>query len=111
MNRPEQQIHKGIVQLIRAKHPRLLFFHVPNGGARSATEGAIFKSLGVLAGVPDLVFIIPGGKVAFMEVKAAKGAITDSQHAFAEAAVAAGAAWAVVRSIDEADRILSRWLV
>ncbi len=46
-----------------------------------------------------------------MEVKAAKGALTDSQHAFAEAAVAAGAAWAVVRSIDEADRVLSRWLV
>lgn len=29
--------------------------HVPNGGARSKVEGAIFKAMGVKAGVPDIL--------------------------------------------------------
>lgn len=33
------------------------WFHVPNGGARSAAEGAILKAMGVKAGVPDIVVL------------------------------------------------------
>lgn len=32
--------------------------HIPNGGARSPIEGAIFKRMGVKAGMPDLVLPI-----------------------------------------------------
>lgn len=37
--------------------PNVVYFHVPNGGSRSAVEGARFKAIGVKAGVPDLVFL------------------------------------------------------
>ena len=32
-----------------------LLVHIPNGGARSAVEGAIFKRMGVKAGIPDVL--------------------------------------------------------
>ena len=38
-----------------------LLFHVPNGGNRSGREGAMFKAMGVKAGVPDLCLPVPRG--------------------------------------------------
>ena len=43
--------------------------HIPNGGRRSPIEAAIFKSLGVRAGSPDLL-IIRAGQPMFLELKA-----------------------------------------
>ena len=40
-----------------------------------------FKRLGVLAGIPDLVIIKPGGNVYLLELKAGKGSLQDSQNA------------------------------
>ena len=36
-----------------------MLFHIPNGGARSKAEGAIFKAMGVKSGVPDLFLPVP----------------------------------------------------
>lgn len=110
MNRPEQALHKAIAQYLRAAHPRLLWWHTPNGGSRNVVEAAILKSMGTLAGVPDLVFVLPGGSVGFMEIKAGKGALSAEQKAFAERACEAGAAWALVRSVEEVQDHLRSWL-
>lgn len=32
----------------------ILFYHIPNGGKRSLSEGAKFKAMGLQAGVPDI---------------------------------------------------------
>jgi hypothetical protein len=54
MKREEQTIHRTIVQHLRARAMRgCVWFHPPNGGWRSPVEAAIFKSLGVRAGVAD----------------------------------------------------------
>jgi hypothetical protein len=67
-SRKEQALQKQIIDYVRYAmryNGRPLtdwLFHVPNGGARSVVEGAIFKGLGVKPGVPDLVLpILSGG--------------------------------------------------
>lgn len=57
----------------------LFVFHPPNGGRRTAREGAAFKRIGVVAGIPDLVFLMPGGVTVFVEVKTLKGKLSDVQ--------------------------------
>lgn len=42
------------------KELRGLLFAVPNGGARSALQGKIFKMTGVVAGVADMLFMYKG---------------------------------------------------
>lgn len=66
---------------------RRLLFHVPNGGNRSAREGMQFKASGVIAGVPDLLFIWNGQTYGF-EVKTLTGTVSKVQsdlHAIWEA--------------------------
>lgn len=47
----------GNPRVTPALAPNVVYFHVPNGGSRSAAEGGRFKAIGVKAGVPDLVFL------------------------------------------------------
>ena len=54
--RPEQAIQRALIQHLGARGVAgLVYLHPANGGARSAVEGAIFKSLGVVPGAPDLL--------------------------------------------------------
>lgn len=46
----------GAPRVKPALHINVVYFHVPNGGARNAAEGSRFKQIGVKAGIPDLVF-------------------------------------------------------
>lgn len=57
---------------------RGLIFHVPNGGSRNYREAANLKKMGVLAGVPDILFIWKGSVHAF-EFKTEDGDITANQ--------------------------------
>jgi hypothetical protein len=50
----------------------LFAFHVPNGGWRTRTEGAILKGAGVVAGVPDII-LINAGRTYALELKADGG--------------------------------------
>lgn len=43
-----------LVSWFRKTYPETRIFAVPNGGFRGASQGAAFKSEGVVAGVPDL---------------------------------------------------------
>jgi hypothetical protein len=65
--------------------PRLSrIFHAPNGGNRSAREGARFKAAGVRAGVPDLMYPAPIGGYAGLaiELKTKTGRPTESQSSW-----------------------------
>jgi hypothetical protein len=62
-------------------------FHVPNGGTRHVREAAKFKSMGVKAGVPDLILPVARSKYhgLALELKAGKNKATELQlqwHAF-----------------------------
>lgn len=86
MRRIEQALHAACVRILRTAFPDVLAIHCPNGGARSKIEAAIFKSLGVVAGVPDLLIFEPGnGAVGLaIEFKSDKGRCTKSQTDFQE---------------------------
>ena|SRR5579862_7514365 len=110
MNRPEQRIHISCVSFLRQAAPDLVFFHPANGGYRKPREAALFKALGVVAGVPDLCLILPpDGRAAFIEFKAPKGRASEAQTAFSVSASRSGALWAVARSLSDLEAILLRW--
>jgi hypothetical protein len=109
MQRPEQAIHKAVVSHLNARsEPRVFFFHPANGGKRSIIEAKIFKALGVIAGVPDLI-ILKAGEVFGLELKATRGALTPSQRLVHAAMTEAGAKTAVAHSLDEALVTLEVW--
>jgi hypothetical protein len=60
-----------------------VFFHVKNDvGGRRGNFFFDLRPLGVLSGVSDFVFLLPGGKVAFLEIKADKGKLSHNQKSF-----------------------------
>ena len=107
-NRPEQAIQRAVVQYLRIMENlgELTFFHVPNGGRRSKAEAGIFKSLGVRAGVPDLVVLFPGGRCAFIEIKAPQGRLSAAQKAFRNTAEVMGFPFAECRGVDAVERFI-----
>jgi|JI10StandDraft_1071094.scaffolds.fasta_scaffold161050_2 hypothetical protein len=106
----EYNIHTAIVELIeRSKLPGVIYWHCPNGARRTHAEAAALKAMGMLAGVADFCFSMPGGRFAFIEVKTKTGALSEEQEAFLAGMERNGNRTAVVRSIDEAAFILSSW--
>lgn len=85
MKRPEQA---GQIAVCRHLHSleqvykSFTYYAVPNGGFRRPVEAAILKAMGVRAGVPDLVLLGPNGQSCYVEFKADKGRLTESQEMF-----------------------------
>jgi hypothetical protein len=100
--RPEQAIQRAIFQHLRQRSaPGVFAFHVPNGGARTAIEAAIFKGLGVVPGTPDVI-AIKGGVTHALELKAPGGRLSDAQRDCHERLRAAGAIVGTATGLDEA---------
>ncbi len=105
----EDQIHRAVVQHLKARaRPGVFFFHPANGGQRNKTEAARFVGLGVRAGVPDLI-IMASGKIFALELKADKGRVTPIQKAVHQEMRAAGATVDVSWGLDEALAQLTEW--
>lgn len=103
----EDAIHRSILAYLRSVLPSgWLTIHVPNGGSRHPVEAANLKRLGVVAGWPDLSIYGPTG-CYFMEVKAPKGRISNSQHRIMDQLKDMGHPVAVVRSIDDAKAFIA----
>jgi hypothetical protein len=106
---PEAAIQKALFSHLRWRAvPGVFAFAVPNGGWRTAIEGAILKSTGVVPGVPDLI-IIRNGRVYGLELKTDSGRLTDIQRETMEAMRTAGAIVAVAHGVDEAIAQLESW--
>jgi hypothetical protein len=102
MEKTESKIQQDAIMEIWNKLPetRLCLFHVPNGMFTNAREGAKFKAQGVIAGVPDLVFVW-AGKTHYIEVKTAKGVLSPQQKALHQKWAEQGVIVNVVRSSEE----------
>jgi hypothetical protein len=105
----ETPIQIAIVNYLRLVMPRSTIYHTPNGGLRSKREAGKLKEMGVLAGVFDLTILTESGRLCFLEVKDRLGVLSKPQKAFGASLDAAGVPWAVVRSVDDARRVLSLW--
>lgn len=105
-NQPEAAIQKAVVQHLRARAvPGLCWFHVPNGGKRNPREAAIFKALGVKAGVPDLL-LFHNHRFFALELKSTRGRMSPAQTDFMAQWRVAGGYFAQVNSLDMALRVL-----
>lgn len=109
--RPEEILQQGVVHLLNLAFPRLIWFHVPNQkGTRSGFEMRLLKSMGVKAGVADLIFCLPGGRFGAIELKPdRKARVSDAQLAFRSSVVAAGAAHAICYTPEEVYATLKLW--
>ena len=105
----EQAIQRAIFQHLRARGaPGVFAFHRANGGYRKPVEAAIMKSLGVVAGVPDVI-AIRDGRVFALELKAESGRATDAQLACIAALREAGAFTCIAEGLDRALACLESW--
>ena len=106
----EDMIHKAAIQLLRfTAHPKTIFYHIPNGETRSDRTGAKLKLMGVLKGAPDLGFVLPDGRAAFVEIKTSVGRQKPEQKEFQRRVVNAGGLYAVCRSCDDVRSVLGSW--
>lgn len=110
---PEAELQRALCKLLdHAAAPGVVWFAVPNGGARSPTEAAIMAGLGVKPGILDLAFIIPpNGSAALLELKAKPKRIKpgSEQDKVRAAIIRAGGRAAEANTIEEAVAILTSW--
>jgi hypothetical protein len=112
MQQSEHQIQVAVVTWFRMQFPKLILFAIPNGGMRNIGTAIKLKNEGVLAGVADLFLMSPNKMHhgLFIEMKAAKGKVSDQQKYFLEQAQAKGYATCVCHSFDEAQAIINKYL-
>jgi hypothetical protein len=96
----EQQIQRAVMDHLRWRGvPGLFAFHVALGGYRRPIEAAILKSLGTVAGIPDLI-LVHAGRTYGLELKSDNGRLRMRE---------AGAQVATVYGLDEALGQLTEW--
>lgn len=103
---PEADLQRHIVQVLHAILPKGSIVHhsansVAAGGSRAHWQQGLLAGMGVHKGFADLI-VLSEGRVLFLEVKSAKGALEPEQGAFRDTVLAQGHAWALVRSVDDA---------
>lgn len=107
--RPEEQIHRTVVQHLKVRAvPGLLWWHTPNGGKRNYVEAAKFKALGVRPGVSDII-AIHKGRVFALELKADEGRATEAQMQFIADLNTAGGFGCIASGLDQAIKVLETW--
>lgn len=105
-NHAEYVLQCQVVTFLNTALPKdCVFFHVPNGEERNVRAAIRLKKAGVMAGIPDLVFVYQG-TVIFIEMKAGKGGETASQKAMFPRLEHAGFPVSICRSIAEVEDVL-----
>lgn len=109
MKRPEEQIHRAVIQHLAVRSmPGVFYFHPANGGWRSKAEAGIMKALGVRAGMPDLV-VFYRSQIFGLELKASYGRLSPAQRQTLNDLEIAGARTSIAHSLDEALVTLECW--
>jgi hypothetical protein len=105
----EQQIQKALFAHPRQRGaPGAFFWHPFSGGYRKPKEAAIYKGLGAIAGLPD-VMILHQGKLYCVELKREGGKLSENQQQVLIRLREAGAAATHCHGLDQALRILEGW--
>ena len=106
---PEAELQRTICEHLEARAaPGLVWWHCPNGGARSKAEASILAGLGVKRGVSDLHFL-KGGKFYVLELKAPGKKPTDEQDRFMWAVAREGGSATWTSNLDTALTWLEAW--
>lgn len=103
MNESEGRLQQEIFTKHWNQYPdqRRLLFAV-NNNSINRVKGAQMKSIGVVSGVSDLIFINPRtGSVQFLEIKLEKGRQSDNQIDFEQKVIRLGYKYYLIRSIED----------
>ena len=105
MKRDEGYLQSECVRWFRLQYPKMekLLFAVPNGGSRKLIEAKRLKGQGVVAGVSDLILLVPnrGYFALCIEMKFGKGKQTENQKEWQKAVEKEKYKYVICRSIDE----------
>jgi hypothetical protein len=105
----EQQIQKALFAILRQRGaPGLFCWHPFSGGYRRPKEAAIYRGLGAIAGLPD-VMILHQGKLYCVELKREGGGLTETQEQVLIRLREAGAMATHAHGLDQALRVLEGW--
>ena len=106
MKLQESTLQASCVRWFRYQYPNLVIYAVPNGGSRNVREAQRLKSEGVLAGVADLVVLLPQGKSLYIEMKVKGNCQTDNQKEFQKKVTSLGHTYAVCYTFEEFQKIV-----
>lgn len=98
----ENRIQQECYMRFNNKYPHLrkLLFAVPNGGARSAREGKLFKDTGTVAGVSDMILLYKTRAFCF-ELKTEIGTQSALQLDWQKKVEAQDIPYIIIRSSDQ----------
>lgn len=112
----ESLIQVACVTWFSYEYPQwaMLLHHSPNGGYRNAKEATKFKRMGVRAGFPDLILLLPNGQYSYlaieMKTNEANSKQTDKQKQYQKLMEANGGKYVVCRSEPEFESIIYTYL-
>jgi len=105
----EHDLQSELVEHLE-KVPDMYVFAIPNAGFRTLRMGARMKREGMRAGMADLGVMMPAGRIGWLELKRAKRSQQSiQQKAFQQRCLRLGHPYAIVKSLDEAKKILKLW--
>lgn len=112
MQQNQHQEQKALIQWFRMQYPKLIIFAIPNGGQRNIVTATKLQAEGVLRGVSDLFLMKPIGNYhgLFIEMKSAKGKVSDQQAYFIEQANLLGYKAIVCYGFDQAAAEITNYL-
>ena len=99
----EDQLQQQIIIWFKNEyqmHGKGLIFSVPNGGTRNMLEAKKLKQTGAMAGVSDLIVLLPS-KCLFIELKAEKGIQSEVQKVFEERVNNLSFDYFIIRSLED----------
>lgn len=98
------------VMKVRAFHPEVLCFAVPNGASVSAAQRLRLVHEGMMAGAPDLLMFAAGLSPLAIEMKTNKGKPSAEQLAMQDALHQRGVTARICHGADEAYQAMMKWL-
>ena len=98
------------VMKVRAFHPDVLCFAVPNGASVSAAQRLRLTHEGMMAGAPDLLLLCAGLPPLAVEMKTDTGKASKEQLSMHQALRDRGVVVQLCRSAEEAYNAMTAWL-
>lgn len=98
------------VMKVRAFHPDVLCFAIPNGASVTAAQRLRLTHEGMMAGAPDLLLFASGKPTLAIEMKTDTGKASKEQLAMHQALTERGVVVRLCRGADEAYVAMMEWL-
>ena len=107
---PEQDFQMAVKKFLELALPFPdAWFGASAAKGTNKTTGGILKGMGYKPGTPDMLICQFGRPPIWLELKSAAGRLSKAQEQCRKDLVAAGCYWALVRTLDDVERILRRF--